>query len=114
MSYNTFYTINEEDILSFARRQYIITQLADIAEKNDLDDKRILVYCQPVYNVSSGEYDTAEALMRLELAETGILFPNLFIPIAEQADLIHPISLIILNKTCKIIRQMLDSGFHVH
>ena len=112
--FNTYYTVTEDDILNYSRRQYIVNQLTDIAEKMDMDDPRVLVYCQPVYNVSTGAYDTAEALMRMELPETGFLFPDMFIPIAEATDLIHPLSLIILNKTCRLIRKMLDDGYHVH
>ncbi|MCR5452899.1 MAG: EAL domain-containing protein [Lachnospiraceae bacterium] len=111
---NNFYTVTEDDILNFTRRLYIISELRDIEEKMDLDDPRVIVYCQPVFNVSSGAYDTAEALMRMELPDTGFLFPDMFIPVAEQTDLIHPLSLIILNKTCKVIHNMLENGFHVH
>lgn len=91
--------------------KYIALQLEDIVEKDDLNDERVLVYCQPVKNVSTGEFDTAEALMRLTLPETGMVFPDQFIPMAERMGCIHGLSKIILNKTCIAINKMLGEGY---
>jgi len=88
----------------------VMDVLRDIAEKRDLDDDRILVYCQPVKNVSTGEFDTAEALMRMKVDNLGMVFPDIFIPLAEGINCIHPMSMIILNKTCKYIRKAMDEG----
>ena len=63
---------------------YIKSQLKDIAEHGSLDDERVLVYCQPVRNVHTGTYDTAESLMRLRLPQTGLVFPDRFIPLAKN------------------------------
>ena len=110
MSFNDYYYVTEEDIEEYEKQKKILEGLEDIADKLDLNDERVLVYCQPVYNVDSRRYDTAEALMRLELPEFGIVPPYLFIPLAEKHNLIHELSLIILNKTCAMIRQFLDEN----
>lgn len=110
---NTIHTIRESDIQSFYKNSYILSELEDISQKKDLDDPRILVYCQPVYNILSGKYDTAEALMRMKLEKTGMVFPDQFIPLAEQHGLIHTISLIILNKTCGAIRSLLEENYSI-
>lgn len=110
---NTIYMVNDNDIQRYYRSSYILSELEDIAQRHDLDDPRILVYCQPVYNIASGEYDTAEALMRMKLEKTGMVFPDQFISLAEQHGLIHTISLIILNKTCGSIRTLLEDGFKI-
>lgn len=108
--YNTYYWLKDSDISDFKMHQYVISQLEDIAEKEDLDDERVLPYSQPVFNVSTQSYDTAEALMRLELPETGLIYPDQFIPLAEQYNYIHSLSLIILNKTCKMIKKYLQKA----
>ena len=48
-------------------------------------------------NVNTGKYDTAEALMRLNLEKTGIVYPNQFIHLAEEQGYIHMLTEIILH-----------------
>ena len=104
---NTFHRVTEQDINDYTRHRYIVKELGDISSKLDLDDPRVLVYCQPVYNVTTKIYDTAEALMRLKLPETGLLFPDQFISLAESHGNIHALSLILLNKTCQTIKELI-------
>ena len=113
MPQNETVIINDNDIKSFIDHRYIVEQLADINEKKDLDDKRILVFCQPVLNVATGKYDSAEALMRMKLDDIGMVFPDKFIPIAEEHNYIHMLSMIILAKTCKIIYELMDEGYYL-
>ncbi len=108
---NSTHRVSQQDIDRYLGSSYIISELEDIVKKNDLDDERVLVYCQPVYNLLTGTYDTAEALMRLKLPKKGMVFPDQFIPIAEKHGMIHTLSLIILNKTCRMIHTLLDEGY---
>mgnify|MGYP000747916335 FL=1 len=62
------------------------------------------------YGMSTRTYDTAESLMRLRLPQTGLVFPDRFIPLAEKYGYIHRLSMIILNKTCRQIKQMQDEA----
>ncbi len=105
--------VGPEDVVQFRRTEYILKELADISRKEDLNDSRVLVYCQPVLNVKTGKYDTAEALMRLNLVETGIVYPNDFISLAEEQGYIHILTEIILHKTCEAIRQFSDAGYEI-
>ena len=102
-----------EDIVTFHQSEYILSELADIYRKRDLDDPRVLAYCQPVLNVKTGKYDTGEALMRLKLDGAGIVYPNLFIPLAEEQGYIHVLTEIILHKTCEAIRQFVGEGYEI-
>lgn len=113
MPFNVIYRVGETDIRRFYSNSYILSQLEDIVQRHDLDDERVLVYCQPVFNISTNKYDTAEALMRLRLEKTGMIYPDQFIPLAEQHGLIHMMSLIILNKTCGAIRTMMEDGYDI-
>ena len=110
---NTIHRISPEDVLSFNRMDYILQQLTDIHHNHDLDDPRVLVYCQPVYNVRLSCYDTAEALMRLQLDELGFVMPSDFIYLAEEHGFIHTLTEIILHKTCLELRSMLESGYNI-
>lgn len=43
-----------EDVEEFNRSEDILKELADIYRQGNLDDPRVLVYCQPVLNVKTG------------------------------------------------------------
>ncbi len=114
MSYNKTRRVTDSDIRDLKDSLYILSELQDISRRQDLSDERVLVYCQPVFNLATGKYDTAEALMRLKLPDTGLVFPDKFIPIAEKHDLIHQLSMIILNKTCITIRELMSEGYYLN
>lgn len=50
---NTIYFVTEEDIKRYPRDVMIQRTLEDIYKKKDLDDPRVLVYAQPVYDVNT-------------------------------------------------------------
>ena len=108
---NGTHRISGDDIKRFLDMTYIISELEDIVHRCDMNDERVLAYCQPVFNIISGRYDTAEALMRLRLPKAGLVFPDKFIPIAEKYNYIHTLSLIILNKTCAAIKKLTEEGY---
>jgi EAL domain-containing protein (putative c-di-GMP-specific phosphodiesterase class I) len=110
---NTVYRAQPEDLNQYKQYETILKELADIAEKKDPEDPRVLVYCQPVYNLRTGKYDTAEALMRLQNDELGIVFPDRFIPLAEENGYIHALTEIILNKTCRTLHRLVSEGYEI-
>lgn len=114
MEINTIHLMQPEDVGAFNRYEYILDELEDINKKHDLRDERVLAFCQPVYNIKTGKYDTAEALMRLKLPELGMVFPDQFIPIAEEQGFIHVLTEIILQKTCDEIRRLIQEGYEVN
>ena len=113
MALNTIHRLNNDDIERFSQREYILEQLKDIYLKHDLDDPRVLAYCQPVYECKTGSINSAEALMRLKLEKTGIIFPDSFIFLAENRGYIHVLTEIILHKTCQAIRDLTEEGYAI-
>lgn len=113
MEINSFHRVDEKDVTTFNRSEDILKELEDIFKKHDLNDDRIIPYCQPVYNIKNGKYDTAEALMRLNLPGLGMVFPDQFIPLAEEHGYIHILTKIILHKTCECIKNLLSEGYEV-
>ena len=109
----TTHRISTDDVKRFKNNEYIVEQLEDIYKKADLNDPRVLVYAQPVFNINTKQFDTAEALMRLRLDKTGLIGPGLFIPVAEERGYIHVLTKIILNKTCKMIREYCELGYAI-
>ena len=110
---NTIHRLNETDIERFSQREYVLSELKDIYNKRDLDDPRVLAYCQPVFNCETGSITSAEALMRLKLDKTGLVFPDMFIPLAEKFGYIHVLTEIILHKTCQAIRNLTEERYEI-
>ena len=113
MDFNTVCIVGEKEVADFNKMNYVLSQIEDIKKQGNLNDPRVEVYCQPVLNIATGKYDTAEALMRMRLPDTGMVFPDVFIPIAEEHGCIHALSRIILSKTCIRIKKLMGQGFNV-
>jgi diguanylate cyclase (GGDEF)-like protein/PAS domain S-box-containing protein len=72
--------------------------------KRAFERDELLVHYQPKYNITSGEIIGAEALVRWELPERGIIYPSDFIPIAEETGLIIEIGEWVLDRVCEDFR----------
>jgi len=72
--------------------------------KRAFERDELLVQYQPKYNLETGEVFGAEALVRWELPERGLILPADFIPIAEETNLIIEIGEWVLDKVCEDFR----------
>jgi len=72
--------------------------------KRAFERDELLVHYQPKYNLETGEVFGAEALVRWELPERGLVLPSDFIPLAEETSLIIEIGEWVLDKVCEDFR----------
>ena len=72
--------------------------------KRAFERDELLVHYQPKYNIVTGEVFGAEALVRWELPDRGLILPADFIPIAEETNLIIEIGEWVLDKVCEDFR----------
>jgi diguanylate cyclase (GGDEF)-like protein/PAS domain S-box-containing protein len=72
--------------------------------KRAFERNELLVHYQPKYNLETGLVTGAEALVRWELPERGIIMPSDFIPIAEESNLIIEIGEWVLDRVCEDLR----------
>ena len=72
--------------------------------KRAFERDELLVHYQPKYNIKTGAVMGAEALVRWELPERGIILPSDFIPIAEETNLIIEIGEWVLDRVCEDFR----------
>ena len=73
--------------------------------KKALDDDRIEVFYQPIYDLTHGDFRCAEALARLRQTDGSLMPPGTFIPVAEDCGLIRAIGLRVLEKVCAFLSQ---------
>lgn len=71
----------------------------------------IHIYLQPIIRTLTGKLVGAEALARWESPQYGTISPGIFIPVLEEARLIHKLDAYILNAVAKRMRQTIDEGF---
>ncbi len=85
------------------RAQYLekISLEADL--RYAVERGELAMYYQPLVSLSDGALIGFEALLRWNHSEKGMISPAQFIPIAEDSDLIIPITKWILGETCSQI-----------
>lgn len=68
------------------------------------------VVYQPVMHLAKGEISGAEALIRWVHPKLGPIFPNDFIPLAEETGLIIPIDEWVISEVCRSIKVWNEKG----
>ena len=76
-----------------------------------IEKKEFKAYYQPILNLKTNEIIAAEALVRWEHPDWGILSPNEFIPLAEETGLIIDIGKLILREVCSDYKRWLNNGY---
>lgn len=103
---NNYCLYSEEPSASATAKLTIETELRKALERDEL-----VVYYQPMVDLKSGEVLGAEALIRWQHPERGLLLPAHFIPIAEETGLICPISTMVVETACLTNKAWQDAGY---
>lgn len=73
-----------------------------------LKNEEFKVYIQPKYDLSNEKISGGEALVRWISPTNGFLSPDKFIQIFEKNGFITQLDMFVWEKTCQIIREMMD------
>jgi diguanylate cyclase (GGDEF)-like protein len=82
--------------------------LGELRRALDLGD--FVLHYQPKVTISTGEVVGAEALVRWQHRERGLVFPDAFIPLAEHTGLIGPLTRCVLDTALAQARTWADAG----
>lgn len=84
------------------RVQNALSLEADIREA--IESEEFIPYYQPIIKLSTGEIKGFEALARWQSSKRGFVFPNDFIPLAEETNLVQAIDFQILRLSCQQLK----------
>ena len=91
------------------QEQMIINELDDA-----LKEKQFKAFFQPKYDMCTDRVIGAEALVRWEHPEKGLLPPGIFIPVLEKNGYIAKVDLYIYEETCIFLKKCMDEGIPLH
>ncbi len=103
---NTYCFYSPEMTVKAKLRMNVESELRHALERDELS-----IAYQPIVDSKSGEIVKAEALLRWDCHELGMITPDYFIPIAEDAGLILPIGDWVIHQACQQVREWRDSGW---
>lgn len=91
--------------ISAVQRMDTITKL-----RQGIEQQELRLHYQPTAVTSSGEIIAAEALVRWQHPDGGLVVPARFIPLAESSGLINALGAWVIDEVGRQLRQWMDTG----
>ncbi len=101
---NCFEIFSEEMSTATVDRLMLKSKLRRAFERDELR-----LHYQPKYELATGKIAGAEALVRWEVPDKGLVYPSDFIPIAEESNLILQLGDWVFNQVCEDYRHWQSS-----
>lgn len=102
---DTYRYFSEELNLAITKLLKVETELRHALQNDELE-----LYFQPKFDSKEEKLVGAEALLRWNHPEKGMVFPDNFIPLAEESLLIIDIDMWVLNAACAKLRAWKQAG----
>jgi len=91
--------------------QFAVDRLALEAQlRRALEQNELILQYQPQISLLTGEISGVEALIRWRQADGKVVYPDNFIPVAEESALIKQVDYWVLNEACRQAKRWLDMG----
>ncbi|MFT7524951.1 MAG: diguanylate cyclase (GGDEF)-like protein/PAS domain S-box-containing protein [Arenicella sp.] len=103
---NTYQFFSNSMNMRAIERQFI-----DASLRKALDNNEFVMHYQPIINLDTGAIIGAEVLLRWVHSNGEVIYPDRFIPTAEENGLIVPIGRWVLHEACAQAKRWIDEGF---
>lgn len=108
--YETAYAFYDDKMFNALAHEMRLNE----AMKPALLNNEFKLYLQPKHCIKTNKIIGAEALVRWESPENGLITPDDFIPFMEHTGFITQIDFCIFEEVCKLIRYSLDNNIPVY
>ena len=103
---NTPFTSYDED-----SHEYDVNRLTLVAElRRAIAERELVLHYQPKAALANGDVASVEALIRWQHPERGLLYPDAFIPLAQETSLIGPLTLYVIDEALRQGREWREEG----
>lgn len=93
-----------------SRHRLVMEKHLEDMMETALHENEFQVYLQPKYLLSENEIGGAEALVRWQSKQDGMIFPDRFIPLFEKDGFIIKLDLWVFEQVCKLIQKWIKDG----
>lgn len=106
-----------EKIIDFYDESFRKQVNLELSISNDmqaaLEQEQFVVYLQPKYSVRTERICGAEALVRWNHPEKGLISPGVFIPVFERNGFISKVDYYMWEHTCQLLSKWKNSGYEL-
>ena len=88
-----------------------LTLVAEL--RRAMEERELVLYYQPKAALADGEVQSVEALLRWRHPTRGLIYPNAFIPVAQETGLIRPLTLYVVDEALRQCRAWRNEGLEL-
>jgi len=103
---SNFHVYKENQVSQLAHKYELESNLHQALMKGDFE-----LYFQPQFDLASKRIKSAEALIRWNNSDKGVVLPGKFMQVLEESELIIPVGKWVIQEACRAAKSWQDCGY---